>query len=64
MTKGIAKGVAKGQVDLMLTQLRARFGELAPDIEQRVRACDPAGLESLAIRLLDAKKLRELFGEE
>ncbi len=55
--KGRAEGRAEGRVqegiELVLRQLRRRFGVLAPELEQRVRMLTVERVEGLAEALLD-----------
>jgi predicted transposase/invertase (TIGR01784 family) len=62
--EGKAKGKAEGKCELVLRLLTARFGSLPPTIVARVRAATARELDRLALRLLDAKSLAEIFAAE
>ena len=65
IAKGLAKGIEKGKIEeasaLAQRQLTARFGPLSPSIKSRLAKLTLAELEDLAIRLLTAKSMAELF---
>ena len=46
---------------LLLSQLSARFGQLAPELIARVNAAKEAELEHWAARILHAETLSEVF---
>lgn len=52
-TAGRAKGRVEEGMELVLRQLRRRFGSLAPELEQRIRALTVEQVEGLAEALLD-----------
>lgn len=62
--KGKAKGEAKGEVRgrqmVLLNQLQAKFGDLPPEVERRVRNLSMTELDHLAIQLIRAASLVEL----
>ncbi|MEJ7731290.1 MAG: Rpn family recombination-promoting nuclease/putative transposase [Polyangiaceae bacterium] len=60
--QGRAEGRVEGQAELLLVQLRVRFGEVAPEVVTRVRSAKPAELERWAARILSATRVSELFG--
>ena len=57
------RGIERGQRDLVLRQLRKRFGELPESAVARVNAANAATLEGWAERLLVASTLAEVWGE-
>jgi hypothetical protein len=57
----IRKGRAEGQMELLLSMIEKRFGPIPPAISQRVEALKPAQLKRLALRLLDAQHIEDLF---
>ena len=52
--EGKAEGRAEGKAELLLKQLRLRFGELAPDLVSRVRTATSGELDEMAERILTA----------
>lgn len=61
MEKGKAEGVAMGRADLLMRQVRKRFGDVSPQIEARVRAADVDTLDRWGDLILTAATLDELF---
>jgi uncharacterized FlgJ-related protein len=59
--KGVEKGVAKGQRELLLSQLVHRFGTLPESVTRRVAAASTAELELWGKRILDAASLDDVF---
>jgi predicted transposase YdaD len=63
--EGIAEGIAEGKLEeaasLAQRQLTARFGPLSPKTMKRLAKLTLPELEDLAIRLLTAKSITELF---
>jgi predicted transposase YdaD len=60
--KGRAEGEAKGRAETLLKQLSHRFGRLPRDVERRVREADAENLDRWALRVLDARSLKDVFG--
>jgi hypothetical protein len=48
------------EIEFILVQLRARFGELPDRVVARIEQASPAECEALALRLLTAHSLAEL----
>jgi hypothetical protein len=59
--KGVEKGVAKGQRELLLSQLVHRFGTLPKSVTRRVAAASTAELELWGKRILDAASIDDVF---
>lgn len=57
------KGRREGLQDVLLRQLRVKFGPLTPDVEGRVRSASDATLQSWADEILAASRLEDLLGE-
>ena len=57
--QGELKGELKGRRNLVLHQLRRKFGELPEAVISRVQAADPDTLERFADKLLFANSLEE-----
>jgi hypothetical protein len=58
------KGVREGEATLLIRQLTHRFGELPPEVEQRVRQADDPSLQRWGVRLLDALTLDAVFAND
>jgi len=61
--KGRTEGRTEGQTDLLRRLLRAKFGELPPSAEQRLRHAEPTQLEHWAEQVLFAERLEQVFGD-
>ncbi len=65
LRRGLEQGREEGQEQgtrmILLAMLQRRFGALPPWAEARLAAASPTHLHDLALRLLDAKTLEELF---
>jgi hypothetical protein len=61
--EGKAEGKAEGRAEVLLRQLAARFGQLPADVTARVRAASSEALDHLALRILDARSLPEVFSD-
>ena len=60
--EGEARGKLEGQIALILRLLAARYGNVSPGGEQRVRAATSSELDRIAERLLEAATLEEALG--
>jgi hypothetical protein len=60
-TEGKAEGKAEGRAELLLSQLERRFGPLPPEVATRFAAASIDDLDRWALRVLDARELREVF---
>ena len=58
--QGLAKGLAKGRSEVVLRQLRRRFGELPPEFPERIGHLASAHVDDLAEALLDFKSVDDL----
>lgn len=61
MQQGIQQGIQQGEVFVLKRQLRRRFGELSPELEQRLESASIAELENWADRVLSAETLADVF---
>ena len=59
---GIARGVERGRVELLLKQLTMRYGALSATMADKVRKASAAELDGMAERVLTAKTLDEAVG--
>jgi hypothetical protein len=59
--QGLQKGVHKGETKILRIMLEKRFGRLPVWVKERLKKCTVQEAEDLALRLLDARTLEELF---
>jgi len=64
LIKGEAKGEAKGRREILLRQLRRRFGEIRGDVVERIQAASIDELDNLIDRVFNAKSLTDVFGAD
>jgi predicted transposase YdaD len=57
----IRQGRQEGRQDVLHRQLEKRFGHLPAWVETRLKSLSGADLDDLAVRILDAHRLEELF---
>jgi hypothetical protein len=60
--RGQTRGRTEGRTEVLLTLLRRRFGELPSPLVVRLASSTIAQLDAIALRILDAKSLDEVFG--
>jgi hypothetical protein len=60
--RGKAKGIEAGKADLLLRQLRRRFGTLPESAQARVLSASEDQLNEWADNILDARTLDMVFG--
>lgn len=60
---GLAEGIAKGRVEIVLKLLALRFGLLPDALQAKIRTLDGNQLDMLAERILRAPTLDEAVGE-
>ncbi|MEO5376098.1 MAG: Rpn family recombination-promoting nuclease/putative transposase [Alphaproteobacteria bacterium] len=53
----------RGKAEIVLRQLRRKFGPVSPEIEARLRAASSDQLDEWSERLLDARELSDVFDE-
>jgi predicted transposase YdaD len=63
MKQGMQQGMQKGRREILRRLLEKRFGPLPNAIETRLSALSEAQLDEIALRLLDAGSLDELFSD-
>ena len=61
--EGRLEGRVEGQVEMLLGRAGKRFGRVPADIAQRIAALKPAQLKRMALRLLDANRIEDLFAQ-
>jgi predicted transposase YdaD len=60
LQKGEQRGLQQGEVTLILRQLRLRFGEMNPELQEQIRGLSIPQLEELAEALLDFSSQTDL----
>jgi len=63
VAQGRQEGRKEGEFNLLLRQLRARFGELPAAVVTRIEAADIDELERWGERVLSARTLAEVLDE-
>ncbi|HHY94824.1 MAG TPA: DUF4351 domain-containing protein [Firmicutes bacterium] len=58
--EGLAKGEAKGYMEVILLQIRKRFGQVPPDVDTAIRALPAEQVLELAGVLFDISTLEQL----
>ena len=61
--QGLQQGLRQGEAEMLLRLLRRRFGELSPEVVERVRQGDSESLLVWSERVLDAGSLAAVFGD-
>lgn len=65
MEKGLEKGLQKGRIEgeqlILIRLICQRFGPVSAPVRKRIQAMSPAGLEKLAMRIIDAASLEEVL---
>jgi predicted transposase YdaD len=59
--QGRVEGRVEGQVGILSSQIEKRFGKIQPAVGQRIASLKPAQLKRVALRLLDAQRIEDLF---
>ncbi|MCA9542739.1 MAG: Rpn family recombination-promoting nuclease/putative transposase [Myxococcales bacterium] len=59
--EGRAAGLTEGAARVLLTQLRLRFGEIGPAVQQRIAQASVAELEAMSARILTADSLQAVL---
>ena len=61
--KGRLEGREEGAWELVLLQLKKRFGRLPASVTKRVNTLSDTQAKKLALAILDAKSLKDLFSD-
>jgi hypothetical protein len=61
LDEGKVEGKIEGKIEVLRRQIEKRFGAIPEWAEQRLNSQSVADLETLSVRLLDAKRLEELL---
>ena len=59
----VAEGREEGQKEVLIEQLGLKFGELADEVRERVRAADGVQLRIWLKRVLTAQSIEQVFAE-
>ena len=60
--QGRVEGRVEGQMEILLGQIEKRFGLVSPAVRKRLAVLKPDQLRQTGLRLLDAKRMEDLFG--
>ena len=60
--EGQAKGIIKGEAAILKRQLEKRFGKLPKWAVTRLQKANSDQLEEWSLRVLEASKLKDVFG--
>ena len=63
LQRGLQQGIQQGEQSLFHYQLQTKFGQLAPEVEERISTLNTEALHRCAKRLLTAVTLEEVFQE-
>ncbi|WP_322999761.1 DUF4351 domain-containing protein [Castellaniella sp.] len=61
IAKGRQEGRQEGQAELLLNQIRRRFGPLSEAVTQRILTAKASQLETWSLNILDATELDDVF---
>lgn len=64
LERGLERGLEQGKVELLLEQIRARFGSLPDGVEARVTRASSDDLEVWAGRILTAETIHDVLADE
>jgi predicted transposase YdaD len=59
--EGRQEGIQEGELTLILKQLKKRYGELSPELQQRIQSLSLHQLEALGEALLDLGSMADLL---
>jgi flagellar biosynthesis/type III secretory pathway protein FliH len=59
--EGLQEGLQEGRQEIVKKLLEKQFGPLPSWIEDQLKSSSSSELDTIAIRLLDAKRLEDLF---
>jgi hypothetical protein len=59
--EGRVEGRVEGQVEILLSLIEKRFGRVPATVGKRIAALKPAQLKRVGLRLLDARRIEDLF---
>jgi len=54
---------AAAKIRILLLQIEKRFGAISPKLRKRLEALTPDQIDAVALRLLDAHWIEELFAQ-
>jgi hypothetical protein len=61
LRQGLLQGRVEGQMEILHRQIRKRFGRIPSTVTERIAGLKPAQLNRVAVRLLDAQRIEDLF---
>jgi hypothetical protein len=61
LQRGLEKGRVEGRTEILHRQIRKRFGRVPSTVAERIAALKPGELNRVAVRLLDAQRIEDLF---
>ena len=60
-SEGLSEGIFEGQLKILASQIRKKFGQLQADILQKLNTATEEQLKLWSENILDAKTLPEVF---
>ncbi|MGB9903984.1 MAG: DUF4351 domain-containing protein [Desulfotomaculales bacterium] len=60
IAQGIAQGITAGQMNLLLKQIKKRFGEVPAEVEAKIRTLSSEEIEKIGEALFDLAGIDEL----
>ncbi len=61
LEKGLEKGLQEGRQEMIWRMLERKFGRIPDSIRARVENCSAAELDEVAVRILEARSIEDLF---
>ena len=61
MQKGMQEGMQKGEAEILLRQMKKKFGILPSEVESRIRQASSESLLSWSDNILTAKMIEDVF---
>ena len=59
--QGLVQGRAEGGKAILLSQIEKKFGTVTPSLRKQLETLDPDQTKTIALRLLDASRIEDLF---
>lgn len=67
LAQGLEQGLEQGRAEtreILLSQIEKRFGRVPSAVSSRIAALKPVQLKRVGLRLLDARRIEDLFGRQ